>query len=217
MAMQEPHPRPAIGAVILAAGTSSRLGRPKQLLKLGDKPVFRYAVDSALRSHLSPVVIVAGNQRNALERHLVNMDAQLKFNPDYQSGMASSLRVGIQALWEQVQAAVVFLSDQPLVPDLVVRDLVRTYLTNRNQGCRIVRPSYAGLPANPVLFDAELFEELQNLTGDTGARDLIRVHQSHLWTLAYADATWGLDVDTEEDWAQVQKAYASLNSHLPES
>lgn len=207
---------PVIGGIILAAGTSSRLGRPKQLLKLGDKPVFRYAVDCALRNQLSPLVIVTGSQREAMARHLYQIHAELKVNPDYLSGMASSLRVGIQELRNRVDAAVVFLSDQPLIPDLVVRDLVTTYIHNRNHGCRIVRPRYAGLAANPVLFDAALFEELENLSGDTGARELIKTHQSDLRQLDYDDASWGLDIDTEEDWQQVQKLYASLKPRLPE-
>ena len=199
----------AIGAVILGAGSSKRLGRPKQLLQLGNKPVFRYAVDCAIRTQLHPVVLVAGSHLKAMSQHVGADKVQLVYNPDFQTGMASSLKIGVQELRGQTDGVMVFLADQPLVPDSVVHDLVHTYTTHKADGCRIVRPIYGKTPGNPVLFDKELFPQLLQLTGDTGAREFIKTHQNRLWQVPYETEHWGLDIDTEEDWAAVQEVYAS--------
>lgn len=205
---------PAIGAVVLAAGTSSRLGRPKQLLQLAQKPVFRYPVDLAVKSGLSPVTIVAGGLVHDLSRHLSGVPAQLVYNPEYQTGMASSLRTGLMSLPGHLEAVVVFLADQPLIPERVVHDLVTIYLSNRQKGCQIVRPIYAGVPGHPVLFDSKMFPKLATLTGDTGARTLFKAHQAQICQVEYENDAFGMDIDTEEDWSKIQTVFTGFREKI---
>ena len=207
---------PQIGAIVLAAGTSSRLGRPKQLLQLGNKAVFLHALDCALRNQLDPVVLVAGAHFDRIGQLLENRDlrgnVEVVQNREPERGMASSLQIGVQRLAGRVTAVVVFLADQPFVPDEVVQQLTTTYHKFRDQGCRIVRPTYAGVPGNPVLFDSDLFPDLFSLQGDTGARPLLKGTRFDLWTLPFNNPVWGMDVDTEEDWNRIQAVYKELGA-----
>jgi len=205
---------PPIGAIVLAAGSSSRLGKPKQLLQLGGKAVFLHAVDCALRSPLDPVVLVAGPHLESIQQHLSNRDrhraVEVVRNYEPQRGMASSLQIGLQQVSDRVAAVVVFLADQPFVPDEVVQQLITTYHKFHAQGCRIVRPTYAEVPGNPVLFDRDIFPDLFCLEGDTGARPLLKPTRPDLWTIAFNNPVWSMDVDTEEDWNKVQETYKEL-------
>src|SRR2546429_526137 len=106
-------PRQMIAALVLGAGSSRRMGRPKLLLELGGKPLIRRAVEQASAAGLEPVVVVVGPHRSEMEQALRGTAAQLVDNPDHLSGMASSLRAGLTALPVTVKAVVVLLGDQP--------------------------------------------------------------------------------------------------------
>lgn len=127
------------------------------------------------------------------------------YNPDYQSGMASSLKLGIEAVGQQVDAALIFLGDQPFVPDGVVKALIEEFERNRMDGVRIVRPRYDGEPGHPILFDATLFEQFQHIHGDEGGRNIIRKHQEQLELIDFSKSLWGVDIDTPEDYERVRR------------
>lgn len=193
-----------VGAIVLAAGKSRRMGSAKALLELHGKPLFRHAVDRAYANGLEPILLVAGEHREAFRQSIGSMlPVEICYNPEYETGMASSMRVGIAAAKGRVDAALVFLADQPFVPDEVVQSLIETYLDGYEAGVRIVRPVYAGVPGHPVLFDASLFEELEEITGDQGGKEVIGRHKQQLATVAFANAQWGLDIDTPEAYQDV--------------
>ena len=161
-----------IGAVILAAGMSKRMGRFKPVLPLHGKPLFRYAVDAAVQAELEP----DRARRRLLHR---GIDRASRFgrraqslleNQDYASGMASSLRLGIRALTGRTRASFVFLADQPLVSASAIAAMLEHYAQRHEEGIRIVRPVYDGAPGHPVLFDAEMYAEFEAIHGDEGGK-----------------------------------------------
>jgi len=99
----------------------------------------------------------------------------------------------------------VFLADQPNVPDRVVQALMDGYRKHRPNGVRIVRPQYAGEAGHPVLFDASLFKELCRIAGDQGGKEVVARHRQSLLTIPFEQAEWGWDVDTREDYRRIRE------------
>jgi molybdenum cofactor cytidylyltransferase len=195
-----------IGAIILAAGMSKRMGQPKLFLSLNHKPIFRYAVEVAATSHLKPIVVVGGEHVHQLETQLKDIpDVEILRNAEYRTGMASSVKLGIEAVTGRTEAVLIFLADQPCVPKLVIETLVDTFATHRSKGIRIVRPEYAGAPGHPILFDAELYHEFQGIQGDEGGRSIIQRYRSCVKFVSFEEALWGMDIDTPEDFHSVKK------------
>jgi len=193
-----------IGAVILAAGLSKRMGQPKQLLMLGSKPLFRYAVDLALHAQLSPVVVIGGKEVGELRTHCNGLPVEVLFNEEYATGMASSLKLGIHAVGERADAAMIFLADQPLVPNQLVRQMIDVYLAHREKGIWIVRPEYKGLAGHPVLIDAQLYPQFERIQGDEGGKKVIKQYNDRLLCLPCSTSVWGADVDTPEDLQEIR-------------
>jgi molybdenum cofactor cytidylyltransferase len=197
-----------IGAIILAAGMSKRMGKPKLLLNLKNKPIFRYSVDAAVSTHLKPIVVVGGEHIHQLETHLQGIpDVEIRRNADYRTGMASSIKMGIQAVTGRTEAVLIFLGDQPCVPNFVVDTIVDTYHSHRSNGIRIVRPVYAGAPGHPILFDAEYYHEFREIEGDEGGRSIIQRHKNCAKFIAFEEALWGVDIDTPEDFRKVEQQF----------
>jgi molybdenum cofactor cytidylyltransferase len=204
-----------IGAIILAAGMSKRMGQPKQLLPLGGKPLFRFSVDGAVTAGLKPIVLVGGKHVDELLKHVADLtDIEVIENADYKSGMASSLKIGIKTLTGRTDAAVVFLADQPFVSSVVIKKLLKSYELHRKEGVRILRPEYNGTAGHPTLFDADLFKEFENIQGDEGGKSIIKNHHSQLKVIPFQNSEWGMDVDTPDDLLKIKKiAPKYINTH----
>ncbi|MCC6179907.1 MAG: NTP transferase domain-containing protein [Chloroflexi bacterium] len=184
-----------VGAVILAAGSSSRMGRPKLLLPFDGRTLVRRAADAALGSGARPVVLVTGAYRAEVEEEIRGLPVHVAFNPRHAEGMSTSLRAGLTALGPEVDAAIVLLADQPLVDGALVDALVERY---RATGAPIVRPRFNGQPGNPVLWDRCLFPELLEQSGDQGGRSVLRGHASEIAWVELDDDRCTIDVDTPE-------------------
>ena len=197
-----------VTAIILAAGTSSRMGRPKQLLSYEGKSLIRRAAEAALASHARQTIVVTGAARNDVEAELAGLTVRVQHNPEYAQGMSTSLRTGFLAVRPEVDAIVVMLADQPFIDEAVINLLIELY---ERTGGTIVRPRYGGVPGNPVLWDRSLFEELLNQSGDQGGRALLQKHKDSIVWLELPDAALQTDVDTPE-------AYEALTgAPLPET
>jgi molybdenum cofactor cytidylyltransferase len=192
--------RSVIAAVVLAAGTSSRLGRPKQLLELGGRPLLQHAVDAAVRAGLEEVIVVLGHAADEVVAAVrMPAGAQTVVNPDYAKGQATSLRAGLRELSSDCRAALVLLGDQPSVSSEVVRAVVDAY---RGGAGPVVQATYGGRPSHPVLFDRQVWPHLEAVEGDVGARDLLVDHPE--WVAAVE--VGGLpppDIDTWEDYRRI--------------
>lgn len=194
----------SVGAVILAAGMSRRMGEAKLFLPLHGKPLFRHAVERTVANGLSPILLIGGEHSERL-RQLTSDLPQVKVlvNREYATGMAASLQLGVKAASGQVDAILVFLADQPYVPDTVIQALIQTYEENRTKGIRIVRPCYQETDGHPVLFDASLMDELAQVKGDKGGKDVIEKYRAHTKMVCFDCSVWILDVDTPDDYRRI--------------
>ena len=204
----------SIAALILAAGSSSRMGggRHKLLLPLGDRPVLAHTIEATLASQARPIVVVLGHQaaqvRKQILPYLSYPDVFSIENTDYLQGMSTSLRAGIQALIDKENKAgayplagvLIVLGDQPLMTARILDTLIASKHTT---GKRILIPFYNGERGNPVLFDASLFPELLEITGDGGARSVIERHRSEVTHIELGASMASYDVDTWDAYQEV--------------
>ena len=197
----------SIGAIILAAGTSSRMGRPKLLLPFKGLPIVEYPLLLAYRHHLHPIVCVTGHYDLPVQEALQSWreDVTFQFNAHYKNGMSSSLKTGIDAMKGKVDAVLIFLGDQPLVPDEVIQSMVENYKAYKEKGIKIIRPFYNGQMGHPILFDSSLFNAFDDLRGDEGGKAIIQQNAKFLKLLHFPNSDWGIDVDTPEDYSTLMK------------
>jgi len=192
----------SVGVVLLAAGGSSRLGRPKQLLVHGGKTLVRRAAEAAVAAQCGPVVVVLGAQAQAVATELAGLPVHTVHNAAWEQGMGSSLRVGLRALdtaapagaGSAVEAALVMLCDQLRVESGHLRALVESFTRTR---ASIVASGYEGARGVPALFSRALFPELEALAPDQGARGVIARDPSRVVEVALTGG--GEDVDTAAD------------------
>ena len=186
-----------VGAIVLAAGRSTRMGGPNKLLEtISGKPLVRIAADEALRSRADPVVVVTGHERAKVEAALAGLDLRLVHNPDYAQGLSTSVKAGLAALPPEAEAAIVCLGDMPQVTSALIDRLIAAY--DPEQNALVVLPTFAGKRGNPVLWSRRLFPDLMALEGDVGARHLIGAYQEVVTEVPVENAAAMVDIDTPD-------------------
>jgi molybdenum cofactor cytidylyltransferase len=199
----EPKEGRRVAAVVLAAGRSSRMGTVNKLTaEIGGKPLARIAAEQALLSQASPVIVVTGHEREKVEAALAGLAVQIVHNPDYASGLGSSLKAGIAAVPAQADAAVILLGDMPRIDAALIDRLIAAYDPER--GALAVVPSIDGQRGNPVLWSRRFFPDLMAIEGDVGARNLIARYSEAVTEVAVAGSAAATDVDTPESFAAVK-------------
>lgn len=201
-----------ISGVVLAAGTSSRLGRSKQLLDLGGIPVLRHVVEAARASRsLHEVVVVLGHEAERVAGALVAAEGlRLVTNPDYAEGQSTSLRSGLRALGPDVEAAVVLLGDQPEIRPTAIDAVVEAFRSGRGP---VVQVSYSGRPSHPTLLARTVWRHLlAEVAGDEGARGVLAGHPEWRWNVEMVGSPPS-DIDTEIDYERVRRRFETDN-HL---
>lgn len=184
-----------IAGIVLAAGSSTRMGRPKLLLTHEGIPLLRRSVDAAVDGGCDEVIVVVGAHAEQYSQMLSPTAAKIVVNPNFAEGLSTSIRSGIEALSETVGAVVLLLADQPFIDRLIVRRLIETY---RTSGKRIVTCQYDGVLGAPTLFDRALFIELLVLEGDRGARAVVETYPRHVATVEIPLQA-ASDIDTPTD------------------
>jgi molybdenum cofactor cytidylyltransferase len=189
-----------VAGVVLAAGTSSRLGAPKQLLELEGKPLLQHVVDVIAASGLDETVIVLGHAAEEVaDRISLPPRARVVVNADYARGMASSLAAGVDAVDPDSDAAVVVLGDQPRLTRAHVRRAVQAFARGQ---APIVRALFGDVPGHPIVVARSHWHLLRAATGDKGARDVLA---SHADVVDHIDLGAPLDdVDTWEDYESLR-------------
>lgn len=189
------------GAVILAAGSSSRMGSPKQALRFRGQSLLRRAALAALDAGCRPVIVVTGANAGLSRRELDGLDVREVSNPHWETGMASSTRAGVEGLLAadpEAAAAVLMLCDQPHVTAGVISNLVAAY---RATGRPVAASTYGGTFGVPALFSRALFAELARLEGLSGAKEVIRRHAAEACFLPFQGGE--VDVDTPDDFSRL--------------
>ena len=194
---------PRIAALILAAGASSRMGGQNKLLRIVDGlPLVRHAVDAALASRCPQVLVVTGCESESVESTLDPDRVSIVRNPDYSSGMSTSLRCGLAALPTDTAAVLVLLADMPRVSAAHIDRIVGAFDPARPA---IVAPTFQGRRGNPVLWPRRFFAELRGIVGDTGARGLLGTHAAEVQMVPIDSEAILADVDTPADLAALSR------------
>ncbi len=191
---------PAI--VILAAGVSSRMGQPKQLLKIEGETMLMRIAKIAVSTSCHPVIIVTGAYQELIQSSVQNLPVTLVHNADWKQGMGTSVVKGMEKLLEMkpdVGAVILLLADQPLLNRQLLDTLIQTYQIS---GKPIIASLYKSTQGVPVLFDRDLFNELLQLPANAGAKKLLHTYKDRVETVAFEHGE--LDVDTPEDFKRVQ-------------
>lgn len=190
-----------VGAVILAAGSSSRMGSPKQTLQFHGESLLRRSALAALGAGCRPVIVVTGAHSELSRRELNGLNVREVLNTRWETGMASSIRAGVEGLISadaDVAAAVFILCDQPHVTADVISGLVAAHLAT---GRPVIASTYGGSFGVPALFSRTLFAELTRLEGRSGAKEVINRHASEAHFLPFQGGE--VDVDTPDDFSRL--------------
>ncbi len=197
-----------IGIIVLAAGASTRMGEPKQLLRYEGETLLRRAVNAAFASRCRPVIVVTGASAGAIRDEVAGTGAIISVNQAWAEGMSSSIRCGVVALEAATsgatEAAVLMLCDQPFVTGEVINRLLNSY---RTEASPLVvseyQSKYEKTRGVPACFSRQLFPELMNLRGAEGAKRLIERHIFEATIVAIPEAAF--DVDTPCDYRILRK------------
>ncbi|RZJ64260.1 MAG: nucleotidyltransferase family protein [Flavobacterium sp.] len=192
-----------LGIIILAAGSSSRLGRPKQLLEYKGKPLLQHAVNVALNVPGSRVIVVTGANHAAIERVVDLSKATVVHNEDWESGMASSIGSGLYKLLElapEISECILTVCDQPFLDDGIFDKLLIEFLRTRKP---IIASAYAGTLGAPTLFAKKYFPSLLSLTGFQGAKKMFEQYGHDVASVAFERGN--IDIDTQEDYDQLKQ------------
>jgi molybdenum cofactor cytidylyltransferase len=199
----EPEQGKHIAAVVLAAGRSTRMGAVNKLIaEIGGKPLVRIAVEQALASRASPVVVVTGHQCEKVEAALKGLNVRLTNNPEYADGLGTSLRAGIAAVPDNADGVIVCLGDMPQVDAALIDRLIAAFDPER--GALVVVPTIAGRRGNPVVWARRFFHDLMAIHGDIGARHLIGSYAEAVVEVPILGDAALMDVDTPESLSAVK-------------
>ncbi|MEQ1762235.1 MAG: nucleotidyltransferase family protein [Pyrinomonadaceae bacterium] len=185
-----------IAGLLLAAGGSSRLGRPKQLVEWNGKTLIRRAAESLIRAGCSPVIVVLGADVERSQEELVGLDVEPVINDSWESGMGSSIAFGmgsILSIESPPDAVLVSLCDQPFVTTEKLRPFIETFRRSRAD---VIAASYKDVAGVPALFSAKLYPKLAALKGEKGAQEIIR-NSPDVVTIPLPEAA--IDVDSQTD------------------
>jgi molybdenum cofactor cytidylyltransferase len=192
-----------VAAVVLAAGRSTRMGAINKLIaEIGGKPLVRIAVEQALASHASPVIVVTGHERERVEAALAGLPVRFVNNPDYAEGLGTSLKAGIAAVPAEADGVVVCLGDMPQVDRRLIDRLIAAFDPER--GALVVVPTFDGRRGNPVVWARRFFHDLMGITGDIGARHLIGSYAEAVVEVPVAGEAALTDIDTPESFSAVK-------------
>lgn len=191
-----------IWAVILAAGESKRMGKPKLLLPFGKKTIIETVIESVIQSKIDKVLVVLGSEREKIEKKIKNFPLKIAYNPDFRTGMLSSVQRGFQELPENTQAVLVVLGDQPVISSAVINKVIDAY---KKTGKGIVLPVYRKERGHPVLIGMKYRGEVENLSPDIGLRGTVYNHPEDILEVEVEMPGILRDIDDVEDYKRELK------------
>ncbi|SFG47248.1 molybdenum cofactor cytidylyltransferase [Desulfotomaculum arcticum] len=189
-----------IDAIVLAAGLSSRISQNKLMLDLSGRTVLQRTLESIMASNIAGIIVVLGNQKEMIIDTLANYNVKTVYNPDYTMGISSSLKKGIAHLlflYPETRAAAIFLGDMPFIKVSTINQIIAKYSSSNGL---IIAPSCEGQSGHPVLFDKALFDRLLKLTGDIGAKKILKEYSDATYMVEVDDTGIFTDLDTWQDY-----------------
>lgn len=195
--MSKPFSNREIAILLLAAGSSSRLGRSKQLLSITGQPLLLKSVKAAIESGIKNITVVLGANEQAHREVITDAGVQVVVNTAWKKGMGNSLKVGLSYLLQQTpkaEAVITMVCDQPLINSDQLLKLVFEYESSEST---IVASFYQGVAGVPVLFDRTLFSELLSMSDEAGAKKMLQQHPHLVKTVPFPGGE--IDIDTEDD------------------
>ncbi|MCP3898488.1 MAG: molybdenum cofactor cytidylyltransferase [Desulfobacteraceae bacterium] len=196
--------RKKVAGIILAAGSSSRMGSVKQLLPFRDKTLLDHVIDNAQKSLLDEVVLVLGHCSDKIIQSLDLQDAssrlKIVINNEYEKGQSSSLKKGLENISTNCDGAMFLLGDQPLVTDTIINELLNAF---DSSDLPIVIPYCNEKRGNPVIIAKALFFRLKSLSADAGARVLFKELENEILKVPFSDTAILEDIDTKDDYKKL--------------
>ena len=189
---------PVVG-IILAAGGSHRMGRPKQLLPWQGKSLIRHVASNVLGAGLEKVMVVIGATGEQVRAELTDLPVEIVVNPNWELGQSTSIQAGLSAIPDNIGAAIFLLTDQPNVSRSLIRSMIERHATTL---APIIAPIVDGKRGNPVLFDRITFGDFYSIQGDTGGRELFSRYPIS-W-IEWHDPAVLMDIDTDDDYQSLQ-------------
>ena len=191
-----------ICALVLAAGESKRMGKPKLLLPFGDITIIEHIVDKIFLSKTDKILVVLGSHQEEIRSQMADRPVLSVVNHRYREGMLSSIQAGFEALPQETSAALVCLGDQPLIPFSVLDRLIDTFEQIKKG---IVLPVYKKRRGHPILIDLKHRQEILDLSPDIGLRALVHNHPQDVYEVAVDTPHILKDIDRPEDYARELK------------
>ena len=198
-----------ICGIILAAGEGKRMGKVKLTLPLGDKQLIEWVLQAVKLAPLDKYFLVVRPEDKEMIKIGESWGAEIVLNPEYRSGMSSSIRKALdQISSEVVEGIFILLGDQPLINPSIIYKMLKAFTPGKRE---IVVPFYKDKQGNPVLFDNYWKEELMKLSGDVGGRVLVKAHPERIKRVKIPDESIFLDIDREEDYQKIKSIFNSLH------
>ena len=186
-----------IAAILLAAGQSKRMaGENKLTKKIQGIPLIKHSVKNILASSIDELIVVLGHQKEIIEK-LIDKNEKIKFvfNKDFESGMAFSIKTGLNNLSEKTEAFFICLGDMPMVSHDIYDQLIKS-----KDNKEIIVPTYKGQQGNPVLFNKSMKEKIMDITGDVGAKKILELNKDKTLNLEINDQGITKGFDTQNDF-----------------
>ena len=186
-----------ISAILLAAGQSKRMNGENKLAKeIQDIPLIKLSVKNILASSINEMIVVLGYQKEIIEK-LIDKHEKIKFvfNKDFESGMASSIKTGLDNLSDKTEAFFICLGDMPMISHDIYNQLIKS-----KDNKEIIVPTYKGQQGNPVLFDKSMKETVMNITGDVGAKKILELNKDKILNLEINDQNITKGFNTLDDF-----------------
>ena len=186
-----------VSSILLAAGKSKRMGKPKQLMPWGQSTMIEQTIDNLMGSAVNEIIVVLGHRAEEVIKIIATKPIKLTINPDYEQGMSTSIIAGLNLVDSQAQAVMLALGDQPLIDCQTINRLIEEFY-NHDKGIAI--PTYQGGRGHPIIFAIKYKEKLLELKGDMGGRQIVKDHPNDILEVAVDAESIITDIDTISDY-----------------
>ena len=198
-----------LSAILLAAGQSKRMGKPKQLMPLGQTTILEQVIGNLLNSAVSECIVVLGHRAEEVIKTIAAKPVKIAINPNYRQGMSTSIIAGLNLIDSRARAVMLALGDQPFVDSQTINSLIEAFVTN-NRGIAI--PVYQGRRGHPIIFAIKYKGELLRLKGDIGGREIIGRHPDDVLEVVVNCEGVCIDIDTMDDYNSKRSKSKQVNT-----